>query len=412
MNLNENFVTTKYNLNQTHPIQPNSQQYLSYKKYVSIHSEDRDSIKFPSSSNFEIELPETINNISAVRLAHWAFPANYDTFSLQNNNIAMSFKITNTYNPADFGISNPLLEAIYQCLFLSYDESYDINITEGFYSPSQMITELTRKFNEAVTLRITQYLTDNAALTYLLSSFSGYNRFEIVYHDVKQNIWFGNVSDTFSILNSVVFLKSQNSVNLLCSARIGTVLPEYTNWGLPFNLGFNRNDVTSESADTLPRFYYGDYNTGDDGYWLQPDPLLVGSIVTYLECPFKINLMGPAYFYMEIDGLNNIDETSPFYVSELTKHTNETNGRVNAAFAKMSIPTTPVSQWFDGNQIPYYYFTPPADRIRRLKIKIRYHDGQLVNFNTFPYSFLLEFDVLNPSILRTGKVGKADVNLV
>ena len=115
---------------------------------------------------------------------------------------------------------------------------------------------------------------------------------------------------------------------------------------------------------------------------------------------------------MEIDGLNNIDETSPFQSNEFTQHTNQTNGRVNAAFAKISIPTTPVSQWFDANQIPYYYFTPPADRIRRLKIKLRYHDGKLVDFNTFPYSFLLEFDVLNPSILRQGTVAKADGNLV
>lgn len=412
MNLNENFVTTKYNLNNSHPVQPNSQQYLSYRKYVSIHSQDRDILKYPNSSNFEIELPETINNIVAVRLAHWAFPANYNTFSLENNNIAMSFQINQVYNPADHGISNPLLEAIYQCLFLSQNEKYDVLITSGFYSPDQMVTELTRKFNEAVTSRIKQYLEDDPTLSYLLSSFNGYDRFEIAYHEVKQNIWFGNNADTFTILNEDIFIKSQSTVNLLCSTTIGNVLPEFSNWGLPFNLGFGRTNISSSYSIELPRFYYGDYNIGDNGYWLQTDSALVGSSVSYVECPFKINLMGPAYIYMEIDGLNNIDETSPFQSNDFTKHTNQTNGRVNAAFAKISIPTTPVSQWFDSNQIPYYYFTPPADRIRRLKIKIRYHDGKLVDFNTFPYSFLLEFDVLNPSILRQGSVAKADGNLV
>ena len=412
MNLNENFVTTKYNLNHSHPIQPNSQQYLSYRKYVSIHSEDRDVFKYPNSSNFEIELPETINNIVAVRLSHWAFPANYNTYSLENNNIAMAFQINNVYNPAVHGIADPLLEAIYQCLFLSQNQKYDVLITSGFYTPTQMVTELTRKFNEAVTLRIKQYLEDDPSLSYLLATFNGYDRFEIVYHEVKQNIWFGNISDTFTILNEDIFLKSQTTTNLLCTTNVGNVLPEFSNWGLPFNLGFDRLNVSTSYANEAPRFYYGDYNIGDNGYWLQTDPLLPGSSVSFLECPFKVNLMGPAYIYMEIDGLNNIDETSPFQSNEFTKHTNQTNGRVNAAFAKISIPTTPLSQWFDANQIPYYYFTPPAERIRRLKIKIRYHDGKLVDFNTFPFSFLLEFDILNPSILRQGSVANADGNLI
>jgi hypothetical protein len=120
--------------------------------------------------------------------------------------------------------------------------------------------------------------------------------------------------------------------------------------------------------------------------------------------------MGPAYIYMEIAGLNNIDETSPFNVSTFTKETNETNGIVNAAFAKISIPTTPLSQWFDRESVPYKYFTPPADRIRRLSIKIRFHNGKLADFSTFPYSFMLEFGILQPQILRRGKVARADGN--
>ena len=114
---------------------------------------------------------------------------------------------------------------------------------------------------------------------------------------------------------------------------------------------------------------------------------------------------------MEINGLNNIDETSPFNVSTFTKETNETNGIVNSAFAKMAIPTTPLSQWFDRDSIPYKFFTPPAERIRRLAIKVRFHNGKLVDLSTFPWSFMLEFVVLQPQILRSGKVVRADVNL-
>jgi hypothetical protein len=120
--------------------------------------------------------------------------------------------------------------------------------------------------------------------------------------------------------------------------------------------------------------------------------------------------MGPAYIYMEIAGLNNIDETSPYDLTKFTQETNETNGRVNSAFAKMAIPTTPLSQWFDRDSIPYKYFNPPADRIRRLSIKIRFHNGKLADFSTFPYSFMLEFGILQPQILRRGKVARADGN--
>ena len=410
MNFNPNYITNGYNLNTGHPIQPNAQEYMSYTKHVSIHSEDRDVIKYPNSSLFEIELPEDINNVVSVRLTNWTFPANYNTFSETFTNVTMVFQITNPYNPADNLVSDPLTEAIYKCLFTTQNEQYEIFIEEGFYTPTQMATELTNKFNEAVTIRITKYLTDN--YNYLLASFTTYDRFVIVYNQVQQNIWFGNTADGFTLLNNLTFVKSQKTPTLQCTQNVGIVLPDYSNWGLPSNLGLTRENVAAISRlDYSPRFYYGSVNCGDDGYWLLPSALLPGSQVYYIACPEKINLMGPSYIYMEINGLNNIDETSPFNVSKFTQETNETNGVVNASFAKISIPTTPLSQWFDRDSIPYKYFTPAADRIRRLAIKIRFHNGKLANFNSFPYSFMLEFGILQPQILRRGKVTRADGNL-
>ena len=66
----------------------------------------------------------------------------------------------------------------------------------------------------------------------------------------------------------------------------------------------------------------------------------------------------------------------------------------------MSIPSTPLSQWFDKESIPYKLFVPPAERIRKLSIKIRYHNGQIVEFGVFNFSFMLEFTLLVPQILR------------
>ena len=69
-----------FNTSNSHPIIPNSNDYMIYKKYVSIHSEDRDSLKYPNSNLFEIEMPEDITNIYSLRLINWTFPSNYNSF--------------------------------------------------------------------------------------------------------------------------------------------------------------------------------------------------------------------------------------------------------------------------------------------------------------------------------------------
>jgi len=115
--------------------------------------------------------------------------------------------------------------------------------------------------------------------------------------------------------------------------------------------------------------------------------------------------MGHGFMYMEIEGQNCIDETSPFNVSPFTLATNSTNGVVNAAFAKIAVPTTPIAQWFDRDSLPYKFYYPPAERMRIFYIKIRYHNGQLVNFGEFHYSFVLEFTTQLPQLLRSSNSG-------
>ena len=72
---------SKFNTFTNHPLIPNSQEFMVIRKYVSIHSEDRDILKYPNSSEFEIELPQDYLNVLSVRLESWSFPSNYSTFS-------------------------------------------------------------------------------------------------------------------------------------------------------------------------------------------------------------------------------------------------------------------------------------------------------------------------------------------
>ena len=387
-----------YNLHTNHPLQINSQNYFNYKKYVSIHSEDRDINKYPLASSFEIELPEPLLNVAQVTLTNWSFPVNYSTFTVNNNNITMTFQINQPYNPGAHNYFNPLQEKVFEALFNHINQDFVIQIEEGFYNPIQMTTELTNKFNEAVTIYISNYFLDKNYVTELdqFRSANGYQKFVIVYNTVKQNIWYGNICDGFVLTNETQLIANNLNANILCTNK--GQLPDFSSWGLPSNLGLPRNNVDSISIEGyIPRFYYGDVNPGDNGFWLLIDTSLPGSSVYYIQSPYKINLMGNSYIYVEIAGLNCIDETVPYNLSKFTETTNETNGIVNSAFAKIALPATPISQIYDRDSLPYKLFLPPAERIKKLSIKIRYHNGQLVNFDTFNYSFLLEFTILLPA---------------
>ncbi len=404
---------SRFEGNNNHPIIPNSNQYFLDRKFVSINSEDRDMKKYPVSSEFEIELPQDYLNVQSVKLYSWSFPANYNVFSIDLQNVYMSFKITAAYNPGAHGLQDDLTEAIFAALYLNVNNNYPIFIENGFYNPTQMATELTNKFNEAVTkyLKII-FANPTFAATHPNAEllFKTYNRFAIVYNTVGQKIWFGNTADRFTLTNSSPYEVTLAAANACINKNI---LPNYSNIGLPGYVGLTRDDIgaftTAEYANLggdfaknfvspypYPRFYYGDVvTTGDDGYWLLPDTVLLpGSVVYFIQPTYKINFMGPDYIYMEIAGLNCIDETVPYNVSDITTTTNLTNGIVNSFFAKIPISTTPLSQWFDNTMEPFKYFNPPAERIRKLKIKFRYHDNSTVNFGIFPFSFMLEFNLI------------------
>jgi hypothetical protein len=413
---NDNLISKTYNTNTSHPLIQSSQEYMFYQKYISIHSEDRDIIKYPNSSEFEIMLPEDILNVSIIKLIQWTFPSNYEVFSLQNNNIFLAFKIKNPYNPSEHFVGDVFYNRIFEALFLTQEQNYIITIEPGFYNPEQMANELTNKFNYAVTQRLIEYFTSkgwNDSLATLQST-GGYRRFVIVYNNVSNKLWFGNRADNFIILNELGSIVSA-ATNELCINEIKH-LPNSSNYGLSGYLGLPR--VNTEGTNkplinftsyavyqgiNVPRFYYGDVLPGDEGYWLLPYIDLTGSNVYWVECVEKINLMGESFMYMELDGQNCIDETKPFNVSNFTATTNITNGVVDAAFAKIPIPTTPISQWFDRDSIPYKYYYPPAERIRKLKVKLRYHNGQPVFFGLFNFSFTLQFTIMVPQIVRESR---------
>jgi hypothetical protein len=399
-----------------HPLIKNTAEYVKYKKQVSIHSEDRNIEKYPSASYFEIELPEDITNIEKAELISWCFPSNYDVFSVANKNLLITFKFTEFYPPltsppAPASAYITMVNDIYTLLNLPQyaNHEYVVTIQPGSYSPTQFVQELENRFNYAVQEYIVAVLVENGYSFAQIDDYlnppspyvGGYNGFSVAFNEVSNKVWFGNNNAAFIITNASDILRG-TLAGITCVFK---ALPDFSNWGLPSYIGFTRTDEHSKIAvsERDHRFFYTNYKLavalGGTGDWINTDPVYPTAPINYIQCPNKINLMGPSHFYMEIAGLNNLDETSPYNVSLFTRQTNITNGRVNSAFAKIGVAGIPLSMFYEANQDQNYkYFDPPAERIRRLQITIRYHDGLPVNFETFNYSFVIQFITLDARI--------------
>jgi len=402
----------RYNISTPHPIMPTPIDTAEYEEehfYVSIHSEDRNVLKYPNSGDFEIEFPRDYYNVSKLNVSEMALPINIDTFSTLYNNVFLTFQINEPYNPADpptptdpFTI-DPLQAMIFAGLNARVGTDFLIKIENGFYSVDQIATELTNKMNWEVTQYLESYIKENDPAQILYQKFEdagGYTEFVVVYHYVSQHLWFGNKSSSFILTNNSDFYTQQELYfNTLCinSGRF----PQYVNWGLPNNLGFTRTPITSKPSLNNGkdiRFFYGDVVAGDNGYWLTANTDLPGCLPWYIEAPLKINILGESYIYLLIDGWNNIDVTYPYNKDAYTDKTNETNGVVEYAYGKIPVGSTPVSLSYCSGFFNPKVFEPPINKIRKVKMSFYYHSGLKVDFNNMPFS--ITFDVVCSRLKR------------
>jgi hypothetical protein len=150
---------SRFNVSTNYPLIPNANDYMHEKIFISIHSEDRNVLKYPNASDFEIELPQDYCNVVGVRLDKWYFPSNYNVFSSSQNNLTIVFRITQPYTPSDYNVTDPLLNIISEALWSNFAQPYVATIEEGFYNPNQMATELTNQMNTVVSNFIQNYIS-------------------------------------------------------------------------------------------------------------------------------------------------------------------------------------------------------------------------------------------------------------
>lgn len=90
-------MNTNFIVQNAHPLIQREQTYVLNRKLVSIHSEDRDCLKWPNSNNFGIDLGQGYHNVESIRLVDYSFPSNNYTFSNEYQNTKLSFKYKNEY---------------------------------------------------------------------------------------------------------------------------------------------------------------------------------------------------------------------------------------------------------------------------------------------------------------------------
>ena len=270
------------------------------------------------------------------------------------------------------------------------------------------------------------------------------------YDQLTNNLLIGSTEGNFSIIanDEIKYTFEKCSPNKF-------MFNQYTKWGLPYYMGFNKkiydsidldidNDITlNVGSDTdaildlqgqavqnsflsqiggliiytnINNTWVAPTGGGDiifyeQGQPLPPAPTGVNAesyfntnrIVSILSSPNNVSLMGEDCLYMEMEKFNNINEIYPYSERTNTLYNCDYGHKSDAAFAIIPLTQTPFgTELGNRNSMNTNVFMsePPIKNINRLEFKFRYHDGRLVEFKNLPFSFVLEFNMLRDEQAR------------
>ena len=424
-----------FNVNTTRPLIPRKQTYVLNRELVTVHSEDRDIKKWKNTNHFEVELPKIMENVESMRLIDCTLPSCHRTFTNDYQNTKMSFTMS-------VGVNDP----IYPTFASVNGEPFTITIQEGFYCPTEMAKEIENKMNQI----ITDYLVNYGELT-------PYTYFKVYYDKVGLRYWFGNEVHKFSLL----FDKKENYK--LTNCKQPEMWEKYVKWGLPFYLGFEKqtyygmpfldsnnkpkaisfcylgsnakwlepkttttvnNDTTSSSTSNVSVSMQGSsllnaltskssgvsYNGGGISQITdnsQSQTIALENPVYFVKASNSPDLLGEKVIYMEIKKYNNYNEIMPYSENTNSLLHNDYSGRVNSCFAKIPITALPLGEYSESrngflNNVKA--FDVPEEKISKLLVTFRFHDGRLVEFENGSLNFTVAFNCLKNEIQKSYEV--------
>lgn len=302
-------------------------------RMVTIHTDDRDVLKYPFENAFEVILPAVIKHAISVELFDISLPTVYYNISthLQNTKLRLSVP-------------------------LYFTAPIEVEVSSGRYSPEELCAELTLQLNQAMTAKL-----------YAVGAFSSpstqYAKFSVIYNAITQRVSFLNTEDEFVLRFDIPSEYAQDPG-----------MPRFESWkllkhwGLGYNLGFNKipYEVTRANSNSISSL----------------------GITSSKMADIKV----PTTIYMDLDPFNWIDEVSPFSIATTDSYNGDLGGRVNNSFAKLVLSTGSNANWY----VPVKKFKrvlpQTVEKVGRLKIKFRYHTGMLVDFQQQGFDFSLKFE--------------------
>jgi len=338
-----------YDTNNNHPLIDRYNNYNLNKKILTIHSEDRDKTKYPYSSCFTIECPQVYQNVETIRMVDISLPSMQETFLNDYQNTKFLFTINNT------------------------STIYILTIQDGFYTPQQLACELQNQLNNA----------------------TGDTGFNVYYDSVGNSLYFGNTIP-------FTFLFSKQPTYELPACEQPNMFYKTIQWGLPWNLGFNKIDYTAQIASSDINFNY-----------TIPPTAFIPAGGYFIKAPLNLKINIDTVIYLEINKLNYMDELTPYPIRTNAEFNNKYGGVINSAFIKIPINSNPISYCSNSIQVNLEnsgFYIPIIDKISQLQFTFRYHDGRRVNFKDSPFNFSLEINQIRNDIPRPYKARIATFN--
>jgi hypothetical protein len=217
---------------------------------------------------------------------------------------------------------------------LSGGSPFEIKLEDGYYNYTQLQTTLQQSL---INIDIS---------------------FSVNYSDVNRKFSFVHLTRIFSFRFDL-----PNSYDCGKDNYKTDVYAQHSNWGLGYILGFDKKKYDSSANATN--------NT--------------------IVSPNPSDLEDNKNIYIELEKYNKCDEIKPFLYYN---YNNANSGIVNSAFAKIPIYPFQDNKGLvnDGYFENISYYQPPIDKIAKLKLKFRYHNGMLVDFHNFNVSLSLEIN--------------------
>jgi len=283
-----------------------------------------------TSHNFVLDRKVLFIDSNDRDIERWPSASEFEINCPQNYNNVESLRLSSIMLPNFFYNISEQLRTNKMIVDYSTSSTSTIILEDGYYNYTQLQNALQTKF---------KLININ---------------FDVSYNSINRKFTFSNTSIVFTFRFDL-----PNNYDCAKDNYKTDVYAQHSDWGLGYILGFDKKKYTS-SSNTI----------------VSPNP----SDLEDNKC-----------IYIELEKYNKCDEIKPFlYYS----YNNANSGIVNSAFAKIPIYPFQDNKGLvnDGYLENISYYQPPIDKIAKLKLKFRYHNGMLVDFHNFNVSLSLEIN--------------------